>query len=263
MAVPAPPNASGIFVPPPTQNPPTLAEVGDAQHYLDNLLRVQAASSNMQPPTNVEVGAATLYVHEVAIKCAPQIAAPPWLAPIAAQLIHLTTNVDNLNNTVNNLSDNYNKLNNTVNNNYNNLNNAVDNLNNTVNNLSDNYNNLNNTVNNNYNNLNNAVNNLSNTVTNLEATVDARFTGLERSMAILQNSTKAYGLVTPYNNILNDAGAPLPLSPITCAGDLANLSDADIRTWFIYYFPNRTLSGTSHTEKKVEIGRYIGCSVGM
>ncbi|KAJ3850826.1 hypothetical protein EV368DRAFT_66266 [Lentinula lateritia] len=98
------------------------------------------------------------------------LAAPPWLAPIAAQLIHLTTTVDNL-------SDNYNNLNNAVNNNYNNLINAV---------------------NNNYNNLINAVNNLSNTVTNLEATVNARSIGLERSMAILQNSTKADGLVTPY-----------------------------------------------------------------
>ncbi|KAF8826167.1 hypothetical protein HHX47_DHR6000563, partial [Lentinula edodes] len=263
MAISAPPNSSGISVPPPTQNPPTLAEVGDAQHYLDNLLRVGAASSNMQTPTNVEVGGATLYVHEVATKCTPQIAAPPWFAPIAAQLIHLTTNVDNLNNTVNNLSDNYNNLNHIVNNNYNNLNNTVDNLNNTVNNLSNNYNNLHNTVNNNYNNLSNAVNNLSNTVTNLEATVDARFTGLERSMAILQNFTKGYGLLTPYNNILNDVGAPLPLPPITCAGDLANLSDADVRIWFIYYFPDRTLTGISYVEKKAVIGRYIGCSVGM
>ncbi|KAJ3890874.1 hypothetical protein GG344DRAFT_65922 [Lentinula edodes] len=255
MAVSAPPNSSGISVPPPTQNPPTLAEVGDAQHYLDNLLRVEAASSNMQTPTNVEVGGATLYVHEVATKCAPQIAAPPWFDPIAAQLIQLTNNLDNLNNTVNNLSNNYN----TLSDNYNNLNNIV-------NHPTNNHNHLNNTVNNlnnNYNNLNNTVNNLSDTVTNLEGTVNARFTGLERSMAILQNFTKGYGLLTPFNNILNDAGAPLPLPPITCAGDLANLSDADVRIWFIYYFPDRTLTGTSHVEKKAVIGRYIGCSVEM
>ncbi|KAE9385822.1 hypothetical protein BT96DRAFT_1026458 [Gymnopus androsaceus JB14] len=95
MAVVAPPNTSNIALPPPTQNPPTLVDVGQAQKYLDTLTRLRTSINlTVNSPTDSQIGAATKYVEEVASKCAP-VAAPPWLAQI-------TTRIDNLNNNVNN-----------------------------------------------------------------------------------------------------------------------------------------------------------------
>lgn len=129
-------------------------------------------------------------------------------------------------------------------------------------------------------NLSNAVAKLSNSVKNLEDTMNTRFNWIERSVEILQNSARGYGHLVPYNVIMNDAGAPLPLVwcvqhdcsmfwlnfdwrslqiPIRCAHNLVSLSNTDVSTWCTYLVPSwaRT-KGYWVCSENGEVGRYIG-----
>ncbi|KAE9383028.1 hypothetical protein BT96DRAFT_930052 [Gymnopus androsaceus JB14] len=97
-------------------------------------------------------------------------------------------------------------------------------------------------------------------LTTLTNTVNTRFDRVERQMKILQNTVRGAGNVIPYDHILNDTGAPLPLPAITSSHDLVNLSNADLSTWYTYYFPGRNQNGIAIPVKKVHVARYIGCN---
>lgn len=89
MSIVAPLIASScnIASPPPTQDPPTIADVGRAQIYVDQLtylrsisfssyslylfliILIAAFGPNTNIPTDTEIGAAKLYANEVVSKC--------------------------------------------------------------------------------------------------------------------------------------------------------------------------------------------------
>ncbi|KAE9402070.1 hypothetical protein BT96DRAFT_991420 [Gymnopus androsaceus JB14] len=101
---------------------------------------------------------------------------------------------------------------------------------------------------------------INTTKNDLRTLIDTRFDRVEQQMKVFQNTLRGAGNVIQYDPILNNAGAPLPLPPITSSQDLIALENADVSTWYRYYFPEEPQVAVAIAVKKIQIARYIGCN---